>query len=208
MSESIYEEVKIFYQRREEIIRISRNVVRLSSYTTVSTLKYDRNAAKEHLSEISKYMDQLNKLLLENPQLYEIKSIAITQQEFTEAKCLYAFIFMEELPSDKTLNVSTRNYLLGLIDAALEMRREIVQNLRDEDIEKAERHLLGIRTVYDFCSQFMAEMKYISKNFRPKMDAFRIVLERTEGDVLRSSETRKVYEKIKEIVGKRCCHKE
>src|SRR5258708_3652513 len=86
------------------------------------------------------------------------------------------------LPDPHEIGVEVATYLNGLCEAASELRRYILDILRHEHSEEAERLLKTMDSVYDVLVTFDFP-DAISGGLRHRTDAFRSVLERTRGDM-------------------------
>ena len=93
-----------------------------------------------------------------------------------------AFACDEALPAIGALNVPVQAYLKGMCEAASELRREALDDLRAGDTERAERLLATMDDVYSV----RVTIDYpdaLTGGLRRSTDALRAVLERTRADV-------------------------
>jgi translin len=89
------------------------------------------------------------------------------------------------VPAPEDLNVTYPSYLNGLCEAASELRRRALDEMRRGKLDEAER-LLGIMDeVYDIVNTFDFP-NAITGGLRHRVDQLRGVLERTRGDLTSS----------------------
>jgi translin len=118
------------------------------------------------------------------------------QKEFAEANLTLAFVRGEPLVGPAELEVDVRPYLGGLAEAASELRRDILDCLRRDEIERAEELLGAMDDVYGL----LVTIDYaeaLTGGLRRATDALRAVLERTRGDVTSAL----VAERVRRAVG-------
>ena len=86
------------------------------------------------------------------------------------------------LPSPRQLGVPAAAWLNGLAEAASELRRHLLDRLREGDLSRGEALLAAMDEVYGL----LVTMDYpdaVSGGLRRTTDALRAVLERTRGDL-------------------------
>ncbi len=104
------------------------------------------------------------------------------KKEFAEANLTSAFVADNAIPSAAELGVEVQAYLNGMAEAASELRRQVLDRLRRDENDEAER-LLG---VMDSVYGMLITIDYpdaLTGGLRRSTDALRAVLERTRGDV-------------------------
>jgi translin len=86
------------------------------------------------------------------------------------------------LPSAEELGVEAPAWLNGLAEAASELRRNLLDRLREGDLERGEALLVLMEDVYD--ALVAVDLPdALSGGLRRTVDALRAVLERTRSDV-------------------------
>jgi translin len=115
----------------------------------------------------------------------------------------YAIIRGEELPTPESLNVENATYLNGLAEAATELRRFILDNLRreDADVAEAERLLEWMDSIYDQLVTFDFP-DAITGDLRRRTDVVRGVLERTRGDLTTTIQEHRLQVALKRFEGR------
>lgn len=103
------------------------------------------------------------------------------EKEYAEARLVAAFVRSEELPSASDLSVEVTAWLNGLAEAASELRRYLLDQLRKGDMSRGDELLDDMDDVYEL----LVGIDFpdaITGGLRRTTDAFRAVLERTRSD--------------------------
>jgi translin len=104
------------------------------------------------------------------------------EKEYAEAMLTSALVDGRSLASAEELGVELPAWLNGLAEAASELRRHLLDRLREGQLERAERLLGAMEDVYDL----LVTVDYpdaITGGLRRTTDALRGVLERSRGDL-------------------------
>ena len=104
------------------------------------------------------------------------------EKEYVEARLTAVLVGGSPLPGPEELAVLPSSWLRGLAEAASELRRHLLDRLRDGDIERGEALLTAMDDVYDA----LVTVDFpdaVTGGLRRTVDALRAVLERTRGDV-------------------------
>jgi translin len=128
-------EYDLLDQNRENTIRISRNIIKLSKLIIYSLHRSDVKTAQVYVKSINKELALLKKMQNKNLDT-NIRSIAF--QEYAEALLFYEFIKNNKIPTAKHLNIDSEHYLLGLCDLSGELMRKAVKlsiNKRFKEVE-------------------------------------------------------------------------
>jgi translin len=106
-------------------------------------------------------------------------------QEYAEATIFYGIKTKETVPSIKEVGVESEAYLLGLMDVMGELKREILEELRNDNTKKAEFYFSKMRLIYD-STRSLRFAEAILNGFRRKQDVARIQLEGAGSEMLAS----------------------
>jgi len=166
---------------REEAIRISRNIIRLSK-EIISYIHRDMfKNAEDRISLIEENVLELNKKARELGEIYYSGIVRDSLMEYVEAILFYNIIVKNNVILLK--NVPTTSYILGLADLTGELRRKILDLLDKGDLEKAEKLYRIIEEIYYNLSSFIFP-EAIIPGFRKKLDVMKYSLERTKSEIL------------------------
>jgi len=103
-------------------------------------------------------------------------------KEYAEARLTAAMVGDGPLPSPEQLSVPAPAWLNGLAEAASELRRHLLDRLRQGELSRGEALLATMDEAYGL----LVTMDYpdaVSGGLRRTTDALRAVLERTRGDL-------------------------
>jgi translin len=107
------------------------------------------------------------------------------EKEYAEAVLTAALVAGRPLPSHDEVGVGIPAWLNGLAEAASELRRHLLDRLREGQLALAERLLGDMEDVYDL----LVTIDYpdaVTAGLRRTADALRAVLERTRSDLTTS----------------------
>ncbi|MBW2974378.1 hypothetical protein KY366_01550 [Candidatus Woesearchaeota archaeon] len=111
---------------REDLIKKSRDVLKLSKQLIYTIHRKDIREAKLLLGSLKKEKQNLDKLASSNARLFYEPSYSQAMQEYSEALTYYGFIKDKKIPTVSALNVSEEDYLMGICDLTGELARKAV----------------------------------------------------------------------------------
>lgn len=176
---------------REHAIQASREVIRTSANAIRAIHRNDLEKAKEQVAEAGTLVAETRKLLAAHPDLYFTGYTQDAQKEYAEARCVYAFIAGEEIPTPENISVETPSYLNGIAEAASELRRYILDSLRRDDDSRSEELMQLMDDVYNVLV-VMDFPDALTGGLRRTTDQLRAVLERTRGDLTMTTRQRRL----------------
>lgn len=177
----IKKELDDFDVKREETIRVSRDVIRLSKHIIYSVHRDDLVEACKLVKDIKKKIK-----LLDKNKSYDTGISFVAFQEFVEAVVFYEFIKTGKLVSKKSLKVSAEAYLSGLADLSGELVRKAVKDSINNNLGSVDkiRKLVG-----DIYGEFL-KLNLRNGELRKKSDAIKWNLNKLE-DIIFSLKLRK-----------------
>lgn len=167
---------------REVALPGCRAVIRLcgSSIKAVHRLQFER--ASQLAADAETELRAVQAALADHPAIEHAGFLHDAEKEYVEARAVRAFVDGAELPSAQDLGVGGAAYLRGLAEAASELRRHLLDRLRDGDVERAEELLGLMDDTYDALST-VDFPDAVTHGLRRTLDALRAVLERSRGDL-------------------------
>ena len=167
---------------REAALPGCRTVIQLcgSSIKSVHRLQPERalelaDRAESALREVQAALDGF-------PSVEHAGFLHDAEKEYVEARSVIALVAGDPLPSAQDLRVGGPAYLKGLAEAASELRRHLLDRLRDGELERGEELLGLMDDVYESLS-VVDFPDAITGGLRRTLDALRAVLERSRGDL-------------------------
>jgi translin len=116
------------------------------------------------------------------PEVYWAGYVQDAMKEVAESQLTAAILDGAEMPTPEDLKVEDAAYLNGLAEAASELRRDILDALRRNDMERA----LVLMEAMDGVYAALVTVDFpdvVTGGLRRTTDQLRAVLERTRGDV-------------------------
>ncbi len=167
---------------REVALPACRQVIRASgsSIRAVHHLEPDRAAALADDAETALRTAQT--ALASYPAIAHAGFVHDAEKEYVEARAVAALVAGAALPGPGELQVDPTAWMRGLAEAASELRRHLLDRLRDGDLARGEE----LRAVMDDDYAALVVVDWPDANtggLRRTLDAYRAVLERTRGDV-------------------------
>lgn len=178
----IIERLDRLSEARDRALTLSRQIVRLSANAVRALHRVEPEAADSLLGEARTLLDQMIEATADHPGLYWAGYVQDAMREFAEAAVTAAMLADLPPPAPAILGVENAAYLNALAEAASELRRDTLDALRNDEIERALALLRRMDEVYavlvtvDFPDA-------ITGGLRRSTDQLRGVLERTRGDV-------------------------
>ena len=170
----ISKSLKASNESREFLIKNTRDVVILCSHSIIAAHKGDLKLARQKIKKAESVL-KVNQKKAKN----EFKKYLITpEQEFVEAHSFLAIVENKEIPSLKSLKVSEEAYILGLLDCIGELKRFVLDNIRNGELKKADRIFNVMENLYQTLYPFAMYDKIV-REARRKLDVNRVLVEET-----------------------------
>lgn len=104
-------------------------------------------------------------------------------QEYAEAFIFYSIITKREVPGSEETGVGDKAYLLGMMDAVGELKREVFEALSKNDVARAEAYTKTMQDIYDACRGIRYQ-EHVLPGFRRKQDIARVLIESCASELL------------------------
>jgi translin len=157
---------------REFLLKNTREIIILCSKSIIAVHKGDLVTGKNNLKEAEALLKKYKKKATGGLQRYLITP----EQEFVEAACLIAIVEHKEIPTDKKLSVMPESYVLGLLDCVGELKRQVFDKIRIDEIDEAVRIFEIMENLYLQLYTFSMYDKVV-KEARRKIDVNRILVD-------------------------------
>tara|TARA_B100000945_G_scaffold317480_1_gene320418 strand:+ start:196 stop:861 length:666 start_codon:yes stop_codon:yes gene_type:complete len=189
---------------RDDVLTRSRQLIRLCANTIRAIHRNNLDEITLLLEEATSCAADLRQCAGRNTDLYFAGYTQDALKEFVEVNVLYAIVCRLDIPSHIDLQVEPATYLKGLSEAATELRRTILDIIRTDHLDEAERLLEALDEIYNLLIT-MDFPDAITAGLRRNTDILRSVRERTRGDLtmsIRHQRLEKVLERIGKLQGK------
>ena len=134
---------------REEVIKLTREIVRLSGNAVNSVHRGMYKEARLALSQARELVARLLNLVENHPDLKYSGLTYNGLSEYVEAYLFYSIVVENNVPTLLELNVPLVPYLQGLGDLVGELRRLVVRLLNELEVSKAEKYLEIMEAIYN-----------------------------------------------------------
>ena len=174
--ETLKSEIEAFDEKRESLIKDSRNVVKTSKLLIYSIHRNELDKAEELVGQIKKELEELKKHTSAHKELEFAPSLKIAVQEYVEALTFFYFIKEKRLATSKELGADAESYLLGVCDLTGELVRKAINSAIEKDFK------LSV-DIKEFVSELYGEMlKFNFRNgqLRKKFDSIKYDLKKLE----------------------------
>jgi translin len=189
--EEIDKSLKDIQDRRENLIKGTRDVVMLCSKSIVAMHHSQLEDAKSKMDQAKAMLEEFRKYA--GNDLY--RYIAVAEQELVEAYALRSVMDDKPMPSMKELNVTGESYLTGLLDCIGEIKRLVYDRMRSGNEEDAEKLFATMEEMYNAIYPFAVYDNIVS-GLRKKLDVARRLIEDIRATVTEESRRKALIEAI------------
>jgi translin len=170
--EAINNELKDVQERREKLIKGTRDVVMLCSKSIVALHHGQINDTKRKMEDAKAMLEEFRKYAKEDLYRY----ISVAEQELVEAYALRAVMENAPVPAMQELDVTGSSYLTGLLDCVGEIKHLVYDRMRSGDEKDAEKLFATMEEIYNAIYPF-AVYDNIVAGLRKKLDVARMLIE-------------------------------
>ena len=170
------------FAARERAITESRKVIRAAANTIRALHRSEWDEAERLVNESGTLLSSITDGLEANPELLSHAVVQDAEKEYAEARITQAIFIGAEVPSFTDLGIDPVPYLHGLGEAVGEMRRRMLDLLRDEQVGEAEQLLEAMDAIVDQ----LAQIDYpdgMTNGLRRTTDVSRSLVERSRSDL-------------------------
>ncbi len=188
-------------EAREKGLKLSRDSIRYSSNAIRAIHRREYEKARELIASSRKCIEEMTTVLTPHGELSYGGFVHNGQKEYAEACITLSLVFEEALPEPDDLGVNYAAYLNGLAEAVGEMRRHVLDILREGQVARCEEMLSAMDDIYSL----LVTMDFhdaLTGGLRRNTDMVRGVLERTRGDLTLSLRQRKLENKLEDFQGR------
>src|SRR5215208_553670 len=169
---AINEELKRTEERREKLLKETRDIVSLCSKSIVDMHYQRKKEAKEKLTEANTLLVELRNYTTGDLQKY----LSVPEQEFVEASTLMSVIENSEVPGSPDLKVSGAAYTMGLLDCIGEIKRMVYDRVRAGNPEGAHDLFNFMEQIYSSVYPFAIYDNLVG-GLKRKLDVAKMLIE-------------------------------
>lgn len=179
---SIRVQLDLAHSARETALPACRRVIRAAGSSIRAVHRLDPAAAATLADESEAALREAQRAVADHPSVAHAGFLHDAEKEYAEARLVAALVSGDPLPGPDVLQIDATSWMRGLAEAASELRRHLLDRLRDGELERGELLLGAMDDVY----AALVVVDYpdaLTNGLRRTLDALRAVLERTRGDV-------------------------
>lgn len=170
--EAIDAELKDVQERRESLIKGTRDAVMLCSKSIIALHRGEKEVAIKDMEAAKAMLDEFRSSAQEDLKRY----VSVAEQELVEAYTLRAVMEGSAIPSMDDLQVSGPAYLTGLLDCVGEIKRLVYDSMRAGKGHSAESLFAVMEEIYGAVYPF-AVYDNVVAGLRKKLDVARMLIE-------------------------------
>jgi translin len=189
--EEIDKTLKDVQDRREKLIKGTRDVVMLCSKSIVAMHHSELEDAKSKMEQAKTMLEEFRKYARQDLYRY----ITVAEQELVEAYALKSVMDNKSMPSMKELDVTGESYLTGLLDCVGEIKRLVYDRMRSGKGKDAEKLFSIMEEIYNAIYPFAVYDNIVS-GLRKKLDVARMLIEDIRATVTEESRRKALIEAV------------
>ncbi len=170
------------HRAREITITASRRAIQACAASIRSTHRGEYDAAEALAREAREHLAAADDALSGQPDVRAGGPLNDAKKELAEAWLTLALVRDLPLPRPSDLGIEIAPYCNGLAEAASELRRQLLDQLRGGELTRAESLMRAMDEIYSL----LVTIDYpdgVTGGLRRTTDQLRAVLERTRGDL-------------------------
>ncbi len=197
LSENLRKEFESATAARERGLAVSRDAIRSCGNAIRALHRYEIDAAESLLKDAESKLDEARSVLAAYPDLLHAGFVLDAEKEFAEARITFAHVTDSPFPSPEEINVGAAAFVKGMAESIGELRRLILDLMRQGELKRCEE-LLGAMDDMYFVLVSMDYPDGITHGLRRLTDVARSIIERTRGDYTTSSIQSSLRDALKE----------
>jgi len=181
LSEKLRVQLDAKTSARERGLADSRSAIRACGNAIRAMHRLEFEPASALLDEAQRYVDGARAALKAYPDMLHAGFVHDAEKELAEARITFALVTRRAFPQPEEVGVPPTAYLKGMAEAVGEIRRHILDLMRNGELDRCEELLASIDEIYTV----LVSMDYpdgITMGLRRLTDVARSIIERTRGD--------------------------
>lgn len=182
VGKEIGEQLAKKHAARERALPKSRTAIRYCANSIRAIHRNEFQTAQELIHQAAHLLAEMTDDLQDHQDIYFAGFVQDAQKEYVEAVTFAALAQHHPLPLPKELAIGAAAYLNGLGEAVGELRRYVLDQLRQSNFENCETFLRYMDDIY----ALLTTIDYpdaITGGLRRTTDSARGILEKTRGDL-------------------------
>lgn len=195
------EHAQKMHEAREVGLAQCRKLIQASAKCIRHVHRHQFEEAQRLLDEAKGLAASAKRALEPFPQLFYAGYLHDAEKEMVEASAVLAIVHGKPFPTPEELDAMPMSYLNGMGEAASEVRRFALDEMRKGRLEEAEAILEQMEAIYDELITFdFADS--MTGGLRRTCDALRAVVERTRSDLTATTSQHELIRELRETKDK------
>jgi translin len=189
-------------EAREKMLPLCRDSIRYSSTAIRAVHRHEYSEAEKLVRSARAVLTEAEQSITDCPELGSAGAVKDAQKEMAEASITLALVNGREIPAPEELGVDVAAYLNGLGEAVGEIRRFLLDGMRQGDLSRGEELLAVMDDVYSM----LVTMDFpdaLTGGLRRTTDIVRGILEKTRSDLTLAIRQKSLEEKIADFESKK-----
>ena len=185
---------------REKALPCCREVIRNCSQAIRAVHRQELEQAAKLLKTARSLLDEAEKTVVEYDELNYTGFFRDAQKEYAEGSILLSVVNGKPIPAPAELGIDAAAYLNGMGEAVGELRRYLLDSMRQGDVSRGEELLQVMDDIYSV----LVTMDFpdaITGGLRRTTDMVRGVLERTRSDLTLIVQQKDLESRLEQIRG-------
>ena len=165
---------------REKALKDLREILMDSAVSVKLTHKGDFKKAENIINDCIEKLEKIKKILKKYPEIYYQGFLHQTEKEVIEALTTLKIIREKDIPEINSFDPIS--YLHGISESVGEIRRYLLDRMREGKIDDFEDYLKIMDDIYFFLLNFPYNDS-ITRSLRRQIDYVRAIIEKTRGEI-------------------------
>jgi len=195
ISGKINESLSAKHEAREKALPLARKIIRYCANAIRAIHRAEYDKAGDLLNQSHACLQEIKTALSDHSSLMHTGYVNDAQKEYTEGRITLALVTNTSIPDPDELGVEYSSYLNGMAEAASEMRRQMLDRMREGNFELAESQLASMDEIYNL----LVTVDFpdaLTGGLRRTTDQLRGVLEKSRGDLTMALAQSKLERKL------------
>ncbi len=192
------EQLEAIHADREKAYTTSREVVQAASATIKAVHREEFEEARQHVERTKSLFTEMMDAVQASPEIGYGGFVGDAAREYAEAALVLALIHGDELPGPAEIEVDSADWLNGLGDCVGELRRHVLDLIRHDQVDEAEKYLAMMDEIYQTIMSFDYPQA-VTKGLRTRSDQARGAVERTRGDLTNALRQSRLEARMREL---------
>ena len=182
LCEPLLAELEAAHAAREQALAACRRTIRACGTAIRAVHRGEPDVVERRTAEAAEALHEAQEALAPHPRVAHAGFLHDAEKEYAEALLTAALVAGAPLPGASDAGVGVAAWLCGLAEAASELRRHLLDRIRDGDLARGEELLGAMEDVYDL----LVTIDFpdaLTGGLRRATDSLRAVLERSRSDV-------------------------